>query len=382
MAIEPPRIHLSPPHLSGKERELIEDAFRSNWIAPLGPHVDAFEQEFAKRIGVRAAAATSSGTAALHLALLLAGVRPGDEVLVSTLTFAGSVFPIRYVSARPVFIDSETRSWNLDPDLVVETVERKVSRGRPPAAIIVVHLYGQSADLAPILAVGTKHGIPVIEDAAESLGATYHGASVGSFARASVFSFNGNKIITNSGGGMLATDDPDLAARARKLASQSREAMPHYEHVEIGYNYRMSNLLAAVGRAQLQVLDQRVAARRRNFRAYEEGLGDLPGVRFMPEADWGRATRWLTALTIDPAHFGVDRETVRLRLEAANIESRPVWKPMHLQPVFAGCEAVGTKVAELLFRQGLCLPSGSDLQSGDISRTIEIIRRTHEESYA
>jgi pyridoxal phosphate-dependent aminotransferase EpsN len=369
----PDRIYLSPPHLSGREAELVAEAVQSNWIAPLGPHVDAFEREFAAQVGVTSAAAMSSGTGALHLALLLAGVQPGDDVLVSSLTFAGSVNPILYLGARPVFIDAERRSWNLDPALVAETIDERVRQGKRPAAVVPVHLYGQSADLDPILRVCADHDIPVIEDAAEALGATYKGEPVGSFGRMSMFSFNGNKIITTSGGGMLVTDEPELAERARNLASQARVPAPHYEHEEVGYNYRMSNLLAALGRGQLEVLHERVEARRRNFEVYEKGLGDLPGLDFMPEAPWGRSTRWLTTLTIDPDAFGVDGETVRLRLESENIEARPVWKPMHLQPVFSGYEAVGGHVAEDLFDRGLCLPSGSSLTAADLERIIDLV---------
>lgn len=367
---------LSPPHVGKRERELLLDAFDSNWIAPLGPHVDAFEAEFARRIGVSSAAALNSGTAALHLALRLAGVTAGDEVVVSTLTFAGSVNPIRYLGATPVFIDSEASSWNLDPSLVAEAIEERVRAGRPPAAVVVVHLYGQSADLEPILDVSSRHGIPVIEDAAEALGATYRGRSVGSFGLLSIFSFNGNKILTTSGGGMLVTDRPELAERARHLAAQAREPVDHYEHSEIGYNYRLSNLLAAVGRAQLEQLDERVAARRRTFERYLDGLGDLPGLTFMPEGSSGSATRWLTALTIDSASFGASPAEIRRRLEADNIESRPVWKPMHLQPVFEGFPVLGGGVSEDLYERGVCLPSGSNLTDEEQSRIIESIRGT------
>jgi pyridoxal phosphate-dependent aminotransferase EpsN len=368
------RIYLSPPHLSGGEQALVADAFQSNWIAPLGPHVDAFEREFAGRIGVADAAAVVSGTAALHLALVLANVQRGDEVLVSTLTFAGSVYPIEYVGARPVFVDSEAVSWNIDPDLVVDEVERRVRRGKPPAAVLPVHLYGQSANLAPILEVCERHGIPVIEDAAEALGATYRGEPVGSRGSSSIFSFNGNKIITTSGGGMLVSNDTELIRHARKLAAQAREPAAHYEHREIGYNYRLSNVLAAIGRAQLAVLDDRVAARRAIFETYRNALSDLPGVTFSAEAPWGRASRWLTTLLIDPVEAKVDRETLRLALERENIESRPLWKPMHLQPVFAGCEYVGGRVAESVFERGLCLPSGSSLEPADVERVIAAVR--------
>ena len=363
--------------MSGLEQQYVQDAFATNWIAPLGPHVDAFEHEFATCVGSRHAAALSSGTAALHLALLLAGVGHGDEVLVSTLTFSASVNPIAYLGGRPVFIDSERCSWNLDPNLLAETIERKVRQGKPPKAVVPVHLYGQSADLDPIMEICRRYEIPVIEDAAEALGATYKGRAPGSFGKAGIFSFNGNKIITTSGGGMLVSDDGDFIAQARKLATQARDPAPHYQHSEIGYNYRMSNVLAAIGRGQLQVLEQRVQARRRNFDYYQQTIGDLPGIDFMPEAPWGRHTRWLTVITVDPNKFGADRETLRLALEADNVEARPVWKPMHLQPVFANCESVGGAVAEEFFRDGLCLPSGSNLSEDDLTRVVEVIQRMH-----
>jgi len=368
------RIYLSPPHMSGREQGYVQEVFDSNWIAPLGPQVDAFETEFAAPVGARHALALSSGTAALHLALQIVGVEAGDEVLVSTLTFVASANPIVYLGARPVFIDSERVSWNLDPALVVETIERKARRGRLPKAVIPVHLYGQSAAMDPILEVCAHYGVTVIEDAAEALGATYKGRSPGTLGKAGIFSFNGNKIITTSGGGMLVSADAEFIAHARKLAQQARDPAPHYEHSEIGYNYRLSNVLAGIGRGQLEVLDQRVAAKRRIFESYLRFLGDLPGLSFMPEAPWGCASRWLTVITIDPAQFGADREAIRLALEAENIESRPLWKPMHLQPVFASCEHVGGAVAENLFRDGLCLPSGSSLTEAELARVVAVIR--------
>ncbi|MEW5926333.1 MAG: aminotransferase class I/II-fold pyridoxal phosphate-dependent enzyme [Gemmatimonadota bacterium] len=368
------RIWLSSPHMSGLEEEYVADAFATNWVAPLGPHVDAFEREFAEAVGARHAAALSSGTAAIHLALILAGVGPGDEVLVSTLTFSASVNPILYQGARPVFIDAERRSWNLDPALLAGELRRRARAGRLPKAVVAVHLYGQSADLDPILAACREHGVPLIEDAAEALGAGYRGRAPGTLGMTGAYSFNGNKIITTSGGGMLVSDDEALIARARKLATQARDPAPHYEHSTVGYNYRLSNVLAAIGRGQLRVLEDRVRARRRNFELYREALGDLPGIEFMPEAEWGRHNRWLTTLTIDPDAFGADRETVRLALEAENAEARPVWKPMHLQPVFAEFPAVGGAVAEDLFERGLCLPSGSNLAPADLERVVETIR--------
>lgn len=371
------RIYLSPPHMTGREQHYIQEAFATNWIAPLGPHVDAFEQEFASAVGAGYALALSSGTAALHLALLLAGVGPGDEVLVSTLTFSASVNPIVYLGGRPVLIDSERSSWNLDPVLVAETIEQKMRQGKPPKAVVPVHLYGQSADMAPIVELCARYGIPIIEDAAEALGATYQGRAPGTFGKAGVYSFNGNKIITTSGGGMLVSDDAEFITHARKLATQARDPAPHYQHSEIGYNYRLSNVLAGIGRAQLQALEDRVQARRQNCAFYQQALGDLPGISFMPEAPWGRHTRWLTVIMVDPDVFGNDRESIRLALEAANIEARPVWKPMHLQPVFAHCEAIGGSVAEEFFTYGLCLPSGSSLTDGDRSRIAEVVRSLH-----
>lgn len=368
------RIYLSSPHMSSLEQQYVQEAFDTNWIAPLGPHVDAFEQEFADRVGAKYAAALSSGTAAIHLALILAGVGAGDEVLVSSLTFSASVNPIAYVNARPVLIDSEPSSWNLDPALVIETIERKVRQGKRPKAVLPVHLYGQSADMDPILDVCQHYEIPVIEDAAEALGASYKGRSPGTLGKAGIYSFNGNKIITTSSGGMLVSDDANFIAHARKLATQARDAAPHYQHSEIGYNYRMSNVLAGIGRGQLQVLEDRVQARRHNFDYYQQTIGDLPGINFMPEAPWGRHTRWLTVITVDLDEFGATREDIRLALEAENIEARPVWKPMHMQPVFAECEYIGNGVAEVLFRDGLCLPSGSNLTEKDLERVVDVIR--------
>ncbi|MFN8536643.1 MAG: aminotransferase class I/II-fold pyridoxal phosphate-dependent enzyme [Thermomicrobiales bacterium] len=373
--MDAPRIYLSPPHLSGLEQEHVADAFATNWIAPLGPHVDAFEREFAALVGSRHAAALSSGTAALHLALILLGVGPGDEVLVSTLTFAASANPIVYLGAHPTFIDCEPGSWNMNPALLREALAARAQVGKLPKAVVVVHLYGQSANLDPLLAACDEYGVPLIEDAAEALGATYGDRAPGTLGRLGFYSFNGNKVITTSGGGMLVSDDGDLIAHARKLATQARDAAPHYQHSEIGYNYRLSNILAAIGRGQLPVLAERVAARRRNFDRYVQLLGDLPGIDFMPEAPWGHHARWLSCITINPAAFGADREAVRRALEAENIEARPVWKPMHLQPVFADCPAIGGAVAEDLFARGLCLPSGSSLTPHDLDRVADVIRR-------
>ena len=376
------RIYLSPPHLGEDELRFVHEAFATNWVAPVGPHVDAFEREFATYIGAEHAVALSSGTAALHLALLLAGVGPDDEVLVSTLTFCASVNPILYQGGRPTFIDSESVSWNLDPNLVEDVLRARDQAGKRPKALVAVHLYGQTADLDPLVALCERYGVTLVEDAAEALGATYNGRAPGTFGQSGIFSFNGNKIITTSGGGMLVTDEADLAAHARKLATQARDAAPHYEHSEVGFNYRLSNVLAGIGRGQLRVLDERVDARRAHFAYYKEHLGDLPGVTFMPEAEWGRATRWLTCLTIDPDAFGADRERVRLALEEDNVEARPVWKPMHRQPIYAAYEAVGGAVADRLFERGLCLPSGSSLTEDERARVVSLVRGVHERAEA
>ena len=371
----PQRVYLSPPHLCGREEAAVASAIASNWIAPLGPQVDAFEREFAAAVGSPHAVALSSGTAGVHLALLAAGVGPGDEVATSTLTFAATAFAIRYVGAHPVFIDSETRSWNMDPSLLAEWLERRAARNRLPKAVLPVHLYGQSCDLDAILAVCARWDIPVIEDAAESLGSSYKGITPGTRGRAGVFSFNGNKIVTTSGGGMLVTPDEGFSNHVRKLATQAREPQPYYEHREIGYNYRLSNICAAIGRIQLEVLPQHVEARRSNFAHYVELLCDVPGIAFQPEASWGTHTRWLSCILIDPAEFGADREEVRLALESENIEARPLWKPMHQQPVFAHCEVVGGSIADQYFALGLCLPSGSQLTSVDRERVASVFRR-------
>jgi dTDP-4-amino-4,6-dideoxygalactose transaminase len=366
--------------MSGDEAQLVADAFASNWIAPLGPHVEAFQDEFARAVGARRGVALSSGTAALHIALILTGVKPGDEVLVSTLTFAASVNPIRYLGGSPVFVDSERGSWNMDPDLVTSELQRRAVHGRIPRALVLVHLYGQTANLAPITEACERYGVTVIEDAAEALGASYGDRAPGTFGRFGIYSFNGNKIITTSGGGMLVTAEDSLAAHALKLATQARDDAVHYQHSEVGYNYRMSNVLAAIGRGQLRHLQERVAARRRNFDFYVDALQHIPGIRFMPEAPWGRHSRWLTTLTFDPGEFGADRETVRLALAAENIEARPIWKPMHCQPVFADCRRIGGSVAESLFAHGLCLPSGSNLTTAELGRVTTVVRQVHRQS--
>lgn len=371
------QIFLSTPHIGSSELEFVKQAFDTNWIAPVGPHVDAFEQEFCEITGAGYAAAVNSGTAALHLALKLVGVGYGDEVFCSTLTFTASANPITYLGAKPVFIDSDRTSWNMNPELLCAALSRRAHIGKLPKAVVLVHLYGQSADIEPILAACNQYNVPLIEDAAESLGATYKKRSPGTFGRIGIYSFNGNKIITTSGGGMLVSHDAALVAKARFLATQARDPAPHYQHSEIGYNYRLSNVLAGIGRGQLRVLSDRVAARRRNYQIYAAALKHLPGIEFMPEAAFGRATRWLTCLTIDNKAFGVSCEQIRLALAEQLIETRPVWKPLHLQPVFADCECIGGAVAENLFTNGLCLPSGSNLTNEDLERVINAIYAIH-----
>ncbi len=444
------RVFLSPPQMGGEELEFIKEAFESNYIAPLGPQVDAFEREFAEYVGIKHCLALSSGTAAIHLALKYLGVERGDEVFASTLTFIGSVTPITFLGAKPVFIDCDRTSWNMDPELLEEELELCSKRGKLPKAVVPTDLYGQCCDLGRIVEICDRYGVPVICDSAEAMGAKYklatdthrqtqtdidfspanpsticrsNGAGsagekvsshtrtdnltkyshAGVGAKAAVYSFNGNKIITTSGGGMLASDDEELIEKAKYLSQQARDPLPHYEHFEIGFNYRMSNVLAAIGRGQLRVLDERVKRKREIFEYYKDALGDLAGIEFMPEPAWSQSNRWLTVVLITPGKFGADREQIRLALEEENIESRPVWKPMHLQPVFqveahrAGSKAprydlpdlrgkhggkkrckarkVGGDVAEDLFERGLCLPSGTAMSNSDLDRIIETILR-------
>ena len=368
------RIWLSPPDVGELERKLLLEAFDSNWVAPVGPDLDAFEAQVAEIVGVRHAVALSSGTAALHLALVAAGVRTGDTVLVPSFTFAATANAVMYLGARPVFLDSTTESWNVDPALVTEELKRRCAKGRPPRAVVAVDMYGQCADYEPLVDACDRYGVALIEDAAEALGATYRGRPAGSFGLAGVLSFNGNKIITTGGGGMLVTDDDRVAARSRHLATQAREPLPHYEHRSVGYNYRLSNLLAAVGRGQLQRLESMIAARRETGRYYRAALGDLPGVTFMPIASYGEANSWLTCLLIDADRFGASRDRVLDRLAAHDIEARPTWKPMHLQPVFRDCVMRGGEVCADLFRRGLCLPSGSALTEHDRERVVAAVR--------
>jgi dTDP-4-amino-4,6-dideoxygalactose transaminase len=376
------RILLSPPDMGTEERKLLLEAFDSNWIAPVGPQLEAFEREVCELVGVPHAVALSSGTAALHLGLIAVGVRPGDRVIVPTLTFAATANAVVYCGAEPVFVDVSADSWTLDPFLLAEELEANARAGRRVAAIMPVDLYGQCADYGRIAAVAEQYGVPIVSDAAESLGASYRGRQAGTFGACAAFSFNGNKIITSGGGGMLVSRDRAIVERARYLSTQAREPVPHYEHTSIGYNYRMSNLLAAIGRGQLRGLSAKVARRRQINRRYIAALGQQPGLSFMPQPDYSRPNGWLTTMIIDPARFGAGAELVRRHLEHHGIETRPVWKPLHLQPVFRECTMRGGQVAEALFAHGLCLPSGSSLSDVEQSRVIASIQESRRMSPA
>lgn len=376
------KVYLSPPHTTGREMEYIQNAFDTNWIAPLGPHVDAFESEMAGYTGCKGALALSSGTAAIHLGLKLLGIGKGDKVFCSTLTFSATANPILYEGAIPVFIDSDEEAWNMSPQALKRAFMDAERKGEMPRAVIAVDLYGQSADYDPIRALCDSYGVPILEDAAEALGGTYKGRKCGTLGKLGVLSFNGNKIITTSGGGMLLSDDLDMLAKARFWATQARDKAPWYQHSEIGYNYRMSNLLAGVGRAQLRVIEDRVAARRRIFETYEKELSALSGVSFMPEAPYGRSNRWLTVITVEP-QAGVTPMDILNALAEENIESRPVWKPMHLQPLFREYDysphEEGRSVSDGLFARGLCLPSGSSLSADEQERVISVVQRAFKE---
>lgn len=373
------QILLSTPHLGSWEREFVEEAFRTNWIAPLGPNVDAFERELADYVGIKHAAALSSGTAAIHLALHILGVAPGDTVFCSSLTFVASANPILYRGAIPVFIDSEPDTWNMSPQALTRAFAEAERKGKLPKVVIVVSLYGQSADLDPIIAVCEKYGVPLLEDAAESLGATYKGKGSGTLGVMGVYSFNGNKIITTSGGGMLVSNNEEYINKARYLATQGREPAPHYEHVEMAYNYRMSNVLAGIGRGQLKVIEERIASRQKLYQLYRERLAGLP-IKMMGEPSYGRCTHWLTAITVDPENTQIRPKDIMAALLAEKIEARPIWKPMHLQPLFASAEYYshgenGESVSDQLFELGVCLPSGSNLTTSQQERVLEAINR-------
>jgi dTDP-4-amino-4,6-dideoxygalactose transaminase len=355
------------------ERDLLLAAFDSNWIAPVGPDLNAFEAEFSGHVDGLATVALSSGSAALHLALVVLGVGPGNDVLVSDFTFAATANVVAYVGARPVLIDSERETWNMDPQLLEAELSERAKRSALPAAVICVDLYGQCADYDALLPICARYDVPLIEDAAEALGADYRGRAAGTFGAAAAFSFNGNKIITTSGGGMLASVDTALVDRVRYLSTQARQPVPHYEHVDIGFNYRLSNLLAALGRGQLRVIDERVERRRTVNDAYRAGLGDLPGVSFGPRDVAGKSNCWLTTLVLTP-DAGVSPNTICEALEGDDIECRPLWKPMHLQPVFAGAPSRLSGVSAEMFNRGLCLPSGTAMSDDDLAFVIDRVR--------
>ncbi len=374
------RIYLSPPHMGGSELKYVQEAFDTNWIAPLGPNVDGFEESLQNYTNVHYAAALSTGTAAIHLALLMLGVQAGDEVLVSSFTFSGSVNPIAYVGASPVFIDSERDTWNMDPVLLEEAIQNRIAAGKTPKAIILVHLYGMPAKIREIMEVADKYTIPVIEDAAEALGSTYHDAHVGGFGVMSILSFNGNKIITTSSGGALLSNNKAYVEKARFLSMQSRENEIHYLHKEIGYNYRMSNIIAGIGRGQMEVIDKRVAECREMNQFYRELFMSVSGVSFLDEPEGHFSNYWLTTIIINKKEAGFSAKELMHALDADNIESRPLWKPMHQQPVFAKYISFSNGVCDALFDMGLCLPSGTSLTSEDKERIAVAIKKvTHKD---
>ncbi len=369
------KIWLSSPHIGEEEQDYVQQAFESNWIAPLGPNVDGFEQDISVFTGAKHTAVLTSGTAAIHLGLILLDVQPGDEVICSSFTFAASANPIRYQWAKPIFIDSEPDTWNMDPDLLRTAIKDRISKGKKPKAIILVHLYGMPCKMDEIMDIAEEFEIPVLEDAAEALGSTYKGQSLGTFGKMGTLSFNGNKIITTSGGGALISDEEELIEKARFLSTQARDDAPHYQHSHIGYNYRMSNVVAGIGRGQMQVLPRRVAQRRGNYAFYRSRLSDIKGISFHeePHADMS-SNRWLTTITVNPDEtHGISREDIRLALQEENIESRPLWKPMHQQPVFSSFPYYGNGVSDELFNYGLCLPSGSNLTPADRERVVQTI---------
>lgn len=368
------KIWLSTPHLSGHEQQYVQEAFGSNWIAPLGPNVDAFEKDLCAYVGMSHAAALSSGTAAIHLALVMLGVSPGDVVICQSCTFAASANPIVYQGATPVFVDSEADTWNMCPDALETAIKAEQAKGKKIKAVIVVHLYGMPAKMREITDLCTRYGIPLIEDAAEALGSSYHGQRLGSFGEMGILSFNGNKIITTSGGGALLAHDERWIKEAKKLATQARDDAPHYQHSQIGYNYRLSNVCAGIGRGQMHVIDERVAQRRANFEYYQKAFAGVEAIDFQLEMMGSFSNRWLTAIVLDPTQCGgKTREDIRVALEKQQIEVRPLWKPMHLQPVFAQASYYGDKVAEELFEKGLCLPSGSNLSENELERVVTAI---------
>lgn len=371
-----PKIWLSSPHMGGTEQNYVKEAFDTNWIAPLGPNVNGFEQDLSQYLGEgNFVAALSSGTAGLHLGLVLLGVKAGDEVICQSMTFSASANPIAYMGATPIFVDSEATTWNMSPELLETAIKARLEKGHKPKAIIPVHLYGMPAQMHRILEIAAQYEIPIMEDAAEALGSSLDGKMCGTFGDVSILSFNGNKIITTSGGGALVARDADIVKEARFLSTQARDEAPHYQHSKIGYNYRISNLCAGVGRGQMEVLNDRVSKRRAIYNQYVTRFSSLPGVTFLAEPAGYISNRWLTTLLIDKNEAGFSREDLRLALEKDNIESRPLWKPMHMQPVFSNCAFYGDGTSEMVFENGLCLPSGSNLTDADLERVFTIINQ-------
>jgi dTDP-4-amino-4,6-dideoxygalactose transaminase len=370
------KIWLSSPHMGGGEMKYINEAFETNWIAPLGPNVTSFENELAGYLKINHVAALTAGTAAIHLALIILGIKPGDEVISSSFTFSATVNPIAYQGAVPVLIDSEKDTWNISPEMLEKGILDRIKNGKKPKAIIIVHLYGMPAKIDELMKIARRFDIPVIEDAAEALGSKIEGKACGTFGDMGILSFNGNKIITTSGGGALVSMNNDYITKARFLATQARDKAPHYQHSQIGYNYRMSNILAGIGRGQLEVLTERIAKRRSNFEFYEKKLKNLPGISFLNESNNSFSNRWLTTILVDPViSNGITSQNIHEKLDAENIETRPLWKPMHLQPVFEKCPSYTNGVSENLFKNGLCLPSGSNLTDDEQNRVADNIIR-------
>ncbi|WP_375438045.1 DegT/DnrJ/EryC1/StrS family aminotransferase [uncultured Hymenobacter sp.] len=369
------RLYLSPPHLGRHEINYLHKALEDNWVAPTGPNLDGFERDICEYTGAGHCIALVSGTAAIHLGLILLGVKAGDVVLCPSFTFVATANPITYLGATPVFVDSEADTWNLCPERLREAIEDQLRQGRRPKALLVVHLYGMPAKLREIVAIAAEYAIPVLEDAAEALGSRYEGQPLGSFGAVSVFSFNGNKILTTSGGGTLLTSNSEWARRARFLATQAKDVAPHYQHSETGYNYRLSNLLAGIGRGQMELIEDRVKRRREIYAWYREHLAGIAGLQLAPTEPPGcRSNRWLTTLLLDPAETAVTPEQLRLHLETRNIESRPFWKPLHLQPLFATAPMYGGALCADLFARGLCLPSGTAMTEMDLRRVTDAVR--------
>ena len=372
------KIWLSSPHMGGNERNFVNETFDSNWVAPLGPNVDGFEKDLEQYLGQDVhVSVLSAGTAALHLALIVLGVEMDDEVICQSITFSASANPIRYQHATPVFVDSESETWNMDPNALEDAIKQRTAKGKTPKAIIPVHLYGMPAKMEDIIAIAEEYEVPIIEDAAEALGSSINGVMCGTFGELSILSFNGNKIITTSGGGALVAKNKHYTDKATFLATQARDPAPHYQHSQIGYNYRMSNICAAIGRGQMEVLPQRIEQRRKNFDFYKKAFKDFPGISFVNEPEGYFSNRWLTTILVDSKkNGGVTREDIRLALLEENIESRPLWKPMHLQPVFKDFPYYGGNISEDLFENGLCLPSGSNLEEKDLERVVDKMRQT------